>query len=100
MVDVNKVIKGVVKKGTIKVGEKQTKISLENGTAKLVIISSNCPYSQEIETLSKQKNIPLYQYSSNGIDLGYACGKKFTISSLAVIDEGDSNIFQLVKKGK
>jgi large subunit ribosomal protein L30e len=100
MVDVNKLLKGLMKKGITSIGERQTKISLENGNSKLVITANNCPYLKEIETMCKEKDIPLFKYAANGVELGAACGKKFMISSISVIDEGDSSILQLAKKGK
>ena len=98
MVDVNKVLKDVVKKGNVKIGENQTTTAVKTGTAKLIVLASNCPYMSEITSLAKEKKIPVFHYSSNGINLGYTCGKNFSVSAFAVIDEGDSNIFQLVKK--
>ena len=100
MVDVNKTLKSVVKKGTVKIGEKQTKAAINNGTAKLIVVANNCPYNTELNTMAKEKKVPIYDYNSNGIELGYSCGKNFVVSSIAVIDEGESNILQLVKKGK
>jgi large subunit ribosomal protein L30e len=98
MVDVNKVLKEVVKKGEVKMGEKETKASLKKGKAKLIVIANNCTYSEEITNLAKQKNVPVYKYGSNGIELGYTCGKNFVVSAFAVIDEGESNVMQLVRK--
>lgn len=100
MVDVAKVLKDVVKKGKVKIGEKQTKVSINNSSAKLVVVSDNCPYSIEITTLAKEKKVPIYNYNSDGVDLGYACGKNFAVTAFAVIDEGESNILQLIKKRK
>jgi len=100
MVDVNKALKDVVKKGTVKIGEKQTKTSLKNSSAKLIIMANNCPYDTELSTMAKEKKVPIYRYTSNGVELGYACGKNFAVSAFAVIDEGGSSILQLVKKGK
>ncbi len=100
MVDVNKVLKNVVKKGKVKIGEKQTKTAINNGTAKLIVMSNNCPYSTEITALANEKKVSIYNYNSNGVELGYACGKNFVVSAFAVIDEGESNIMQLVKKRK
>lgn len=100
MVDVNKLLKGLMKKGTISIGERQTKLSLENSSAKLVITANNCPYLKDIESMCKEKNIALYTYGANGVELGAACGKKFMICSIAVLDEGNSGILQIVKKGK
>ena len=98
MVDVDKVLKTTVKKGQVKIGTKQTKTVMNDGTAKLVVISSNCPNHDEINDLAKKKKIPVYSYSSNSIDLGYTCGKAFAVSVFAVINDGGSNILHLVKK--
>lgn len=100
MVDVNKTLKSVVKKGTVKIGEKQTKTAINTGTAKLIIMANNCPYNEELNKLVKEKKVPIYNYTSNGVELGIACGKNYSVSAFAVIDEGESNILQLIKKGK
>ena len=100
MVDVSKVLKDVVKKGKVKMGEKQTKTAINNGAARLIVISNNCSYSTEITALANEKKVSVYYYNSNGVELGYACGKNFVVSAFAVIDEGESNIMQLVKKRK
>ena len=44
MVDVEKALKNTVKKGKVTVGTKQTKQCINDGKAKLVVISKNCPY--------------------------------------------------------
>jgi len=100
MVDVNKTLKDAVKKGTVKIGEKQTKESISSEAAKLVVIANNCPYITELTTMAKKKKIPIFNFSSNGVDLGYICGKSYSVSAFAVIDEGESNILEIVKKGK
>lgn len=100
MVDVNKALKDVSKKGTISIGRKQTITAIQKGITKLVVLANNCPYSKDITTLVVEKKVPLYNYTSTGVDLGYTCGKNFAVSSFAVLDEGGSNILQLVKKRK
>jgi large subunit ribosomal protein L30e len=100
MVDVNKALKDVAKKGTIIIGEKQTKAAIQKGKAKLVVMAMNCPYVKTITTLVTENNVPLYNYASTGVDLGYTCGKNYAVSCFAVIEEGESNILQLVKKRK
>jgi len=98
MVDVDKILKNTVKKGEVKIGTRQTKLAVNKGMAKLVIMAKNCPYSSEINELAKKKKIPVYSYNSNSIDLGYTCGKAFAVSVFAVLDDGGSNILHLVKK--
>ena len=99
MVDVDKVLKTTVKKGKVKIGTKETKAAINNGSAKLVVMSKNYPFVNELEELAKKKKVSVYSYSSNSIDLGYTCGKSFAVSVFAVLDDGGSNILNLVKKG-
>ncbi|MFA5102693.1 MAG: 50S ribosomal protein L30e [Candidatus Thermoplasmatota archaeon] len=98
MVDVNKALKDVSKKGTIILGEKQTKAAIQKGTAKLVVMAKNCPLATTITTLANEQKIPIFTYASTGVELGYTCGKNYAVSCFAVLEEGDSNILQLVKK--
>lgn len=98
MVEVDKVLKTTVKKGDVKIGTKETTNAIKNGNAKLVIISQNCPNTSDITTLAKKKKIPVYNYNSDSIHLGTSCGKSFAVSVFAVINDGGSNILNLVKK--
>lgn len=100
MVDVNKSLKDVSKKGKIMIGEKQTKAAIQKGTAKLVVLANNCPNQKTITALANDQKVPLFSYPFTGVDLGYSCGKNFSVSCLAVLEEGESNILQLVKKRK
>jgi large subunit ribosomal protein L30e len=97
MVDIGKTLKTTVKKGKIKIGSKETQDSIKKGDVKLVIIANNCPHLQEIKKISKKQKIPVYDFNSNSIDLGYALGKAYAVSVFAVIDDGGSNIMQLTK---
>jgi large subunit ribosomal protein L30e len=98
MVDVDKVLKSTVKNGKVKIGTRQTKLVVNSGGVKLVVMASNYPYSSEINELAKKKKIPVYNYGSNSIDLGYTCGKSFPVSVFAVLDDGGSNVMSIVKK--
>jgi large subunit ribosomal protein L30e len=100
MVDVNKALKDVSKKGTISIGQKQTLSAIKNGTAQLVVMANNCPNAEVITARATENKVPIFTYSSTGVDLGYTCGKNFAVSTFAVIKEGESNILQLVKKRK
>lgn len=98
MVEVDKLLKNVLKKGKVKIGARQTKLVINDGSAKLVVMANNCPCSYEINELAKKKKIQVYNYDSSSINLGYTCGKAFAVSVFAVLDDGGSNVLQLVKK--
>jgi large subunit ribosomal protein L30e len=98
MVDIQKALKDVVKKGMVHIGEKRTKAAITNDTAKLIVIAKNCPYASDLLTHATEKKIPTYTYTGSSVDLGTTCGKGYAVSSFAVINEGDSNIMQLISK--
>ena len=98
MVDIDKLLKNTVKKGTVKIGTKEAKAAINNCKAKIVVLANNCQKSESIEKLAKKKKIPVYTCESNSIDLGYTCGKAFAVSVFAVLDDGGSNISQVIKK--
>jgi large subunit ribosomal protein L30e len=65
-------------------------------TIKAFIISSDCPHKNEIIKLANKK--PVHIFNGNNIELGLACGKPFGISVLAILNEGKSNILNLIKE--
>ncbi len=98
MVDVDRALKNTVKNGKVLFGAKQTQHAIDKGSAKMIIMASNCPFQPEITKKASTKKIPVYNYRAKSIDMGYACGKTFPVSVLAVLEEGGSNILQLAKK--
>ena len=97
MIDIGKTLKTTVKKGKIKIGSKETRAIIKKGDVKLVVIANNCPHSIDIKKISKKQNIPIYDFNSDSINLGYSLGKAYSVSVFAVIDDGGSNIMQLIK---
>ncbi len=67
-----------------------------NIRSKLIILANNCPeqYRLRIEKFAKLTNTPVLKYDAGALELGKAVGKKFLVSALAVIDEGDSSILK------
>jgi ribosomal protein L30E len=97
MVDVEKAFKNMVKKGTVIFGNRQTQLTVEEGKAKLVVFSKNCPFVDELKTVSEKHKVPVYQASVDSVELGSICGKMFAVSTFAVVDDGGVNIAQLLK---
>jgi ribosomal protein L30E len=50
--------------------------------------------------MANDNKIPLFTFTSTGVELGSTCGKNYSVSCFAVLEEGESNILQLVKKRK
>ena len=61
---------------------------LEKGKAQVIVVSSDCVD----ESIKEVKGMAFIKYPGVSVDLGVACGKPFSISALAVLEPGDSDI--------
>ncbi|MDH4122815.1 MAG: 50S ribosomal protein L30e [Thermoplasmata archaeon] len=89
MVDISRALKTAVATGKIRFGIEETKRAIDAGTAKLVIVSENCP---DISLRTGELKTKRIVYPGDNAALGAACGKPFSISSLVVLDAGSSDI--------
>lgn len=91
MVDTDKILRTIIKEGKVVIGAKETIRSMSDKTAKLAIVSSNCPpeVKKEIGTDNQ------IEYSADNIELGTACGKPFAISALAILEADETDIHAL-----
>merc|ERR1712094_96909 len=48
----------------------------------------------ELEYYSMLSKCSVHHYTGNNIDLGTACGKYFRVSTLSILDAGDSDILR------
>ncbi|KAA0003909.1 MAG: 50S ribosomal protein L30e [Thermoplasmata archaeon] len=90
--DIEKELSRVLSSGKVKIGFKE---ALRTEDAKMYIVSRDCPRKKEL--MEMKDDVPMYVYHGNNIELGKACGKPFGISVITIIDEGKSNILELVK---
>nr|AGE89258.1 60S ribosomal protein L30-3 [Cryptocaryon irritans] len=91
---INSKLSLVMKSGKAHLGYKTTLKAIRNGKAKLVFISSNCPSirKSQIEYYAMLAKIKIYLYPGNNATLGTACGKFHRVSTLSIIEAGDSDI--------
>jgi len=92
-------ISSTVKTGKVVRGSKKVIYALLMGNPKLIILSENCAreIKDRIKYYSKLSDIPCKTVSETSLELGSICGRPFPISTLAVIDQGDSDILAVVK---
>merc|ERR1712086_349472 len=92
---INSRLQLVIKSGKYSLGYKSTLKCLRAGTAKLVIISTNCPAlrKSEIEYYSMLSKCSVHHYTGTNNDLGTACGKYFRVSCLSILDAGKPHPF-------
>jgi len=91
MIDISKALKAAITTGKVEFGVDQTEKAVKAGKAQMIILASNCPS----ETLKSTSGVKVHVYEGNNMELGALCGKPFSVSALAVIDKGTSNILTL-----
>jgi large subunit ribosomal protein L30e len=71
--------------------------ALKLGHAKTVIVASNCPphVLADVKRYAELAKIPIHIFDGDNTELGLACGKPFSVSVLAILDPGTSNILSL-----
>ncbi|MFX1294165.1 MAG: 50S ribosomal protein L30e [Promethearchaeota archaeon] len=100
MINVENAIKIALKTGNVQIGSKKALNLIKNGHGALVLVASNCPKAilEDLKIYCRFSNIFIYQYKGSNWDLGFICGKPFQISTMVVLEPGDSDILKLKKQ--
>lgn len=95
--DVNEELRKTESTGKVVLGSNETLDATRAEESKLTILSATCPtdVEEDIREHAMEKGIPLYFYPGGSEDLGLAMGKPFLVSTMAVIDPGDSSVLEL-----
>jgi len=98
--DLHKSIRMVADTGKVLLGTNRARKIALNGTAKLVVIASNCPSEakQDLEHYCKLASIPVLEFQGTSVELGTTCGRPFSVSVLTVLEPGNSDIMDAVRK--
>ncbi len=90
-------VKKVLKDGELVIGEKKVKKGLLKGGVKMVIVAKNASQSmkEDFKRYAEMSNIRYYEYPESSKELGYACAKPFSVSTIAVVKEGTSRILKI-----
>ena len=91
--DINKALRAAIESGKVSVGANESIKAITSGSAKLVILSSNC--LEETAAAAKNGEAPVHSFNGNNSVLGAACGKPFPVSTIAILDGGKSDILNL-----
>jgi len=84
-------IRQAVDTGDVLIGARNAEKAVRKKTAKMLVISTNCPEYPWM----KDVTVKIHRFKGNGLDLGAACGKPYSISVLAVLSPGESNVLSL-----
>ncbi len=89
MIDVARALKAAVDTGKVRFGLRSVRQAAKAGKARLIVVASNCP--EELRGTTAK----VLEFPGTNAELGAACGKPFSVSALAVLDPGDSNILSV-----
>ncbi len=97
MIDISRELQVALNTGKVMLGYKESLKAIVDGSAKLVILSSNAPAEvvSTVQYYAKMSNVPIYVFQGSSWDLGAAVRKPFKISTIAIVDPGESNILTL-----
>lgn len=96
--DIAKELKIAINTGKVEMGFRTTLKAIIKKRAKLIIMASNVP--EELSSKIRRaagSAIPIYVFPGSSWDLGSLCGRPHTITSIAIIDPGESSILKEVK---
>ncbi|MEZ0247958.1 MAG: 50S ribosomal protein L30e [Thermoproteus sp.] len=97
-IDISRELQVAMATGKLSIGYKSVKDTVMSGRAKMVILAANAPpkIKNDLEYYAKLAGTPIFVFPGSSLELGAAVRKPFKISSIAVIDPGQSEILKLV----
>ena len=93
--DISRQIKQGISTGKLVFGQRETIAACSRGDARLVLIAANCPQQHVEMMVNDHPNIPVHRLAMVNRELGSACAKPFSVSSVCVIDAGQSELMTL-----
>ena len=93
--DLSKQLKTAISSGELTYGQNQAMDACANGNAKLIIFAANCPQEYIDGLRARHPDIPMHRIELVNRELGAACAKPFSISTICVLNEGSSELLNL-----
>ena len=90
-------LRTLLKTGKVVIGAKRALKAIKLGKAKAVIIADLIPkhIEEDVKYYAKLGGIKVIKYKGSSYDLGTLCGKPFPITTIAVLDPGESRILEI-----
>ncbi len=95
-------IRLAVDSGEVLLGVKQVIKSIKDNSAKLVITANKNKQDtlNDLKYITDISNIKLEIFKGNSSELGAVCGKPYSVSTLSIINPGDSSILNNEEENK
>ncbi|MDP6200338.1 MAG: 50S ribosomal protein L30e, partial [Candidatus Poseidonia sp.] len=88
-------LKNAIATGNLLFGQRQAKDACAEGNAKLIIVAANCPEEYTNALHAAHPEVTMHRARMVNRELGIACGKPFSVSTITVLDAGDSDLMAL-----
>ena len=93
--DLNRQLKNAIATGSLRFGQRQVLDACARGEAKLVIFAANCPTDFTDELHANHPEVTKFRAGLVNRELGIACSKPFSVSTITIVDAGESDLLQL-----
>ena len=93
--DLSRQLKNAIATGNIRFGQRQELVACSRGESKIIILAANCPTEFADDLHARHPEVTKFRASMVNRELGIACGKPFSVSTLSIIDAGDSDLLTL-----
>ena len=93
--DLSRQRKNAIATGNLRFGQRQAIDACARGEAKVVILAATCPTDFTDELHANHPEVTKFRSGMVNRELGIACGKPFAVSTISIIDAGDSELLQL-----
>ena len=93
--DISRQLKLASTTGKLLYGQRQALDACKTGEAKCVILAANCPQEFIDSLRAGHPEVTIHRTTLVNRDLGVASGKPFSISTITVLDAGESELVTL-----
>ena len=93
--DISRQLKIANTTGELLFGQRQAIDACAEGNAKCIILAANCPQEYIDDLAAKHPEVTMHRTGIVNRDLGVASGKPFSVSTITVINAGDSDLLTL-----
>ena len=93
--DIRRQLKIASTSGKLLFGQRQAVDACAKGDAKCIILAANCPQKYIDELAAKHPEVTMHRTVMVNRDLGVASGKPFSVSTITVVDAGESDLLTL-----
>ncbi len=96
LADLNNDVRLAVDTGKISFGHREVLRAINSSSAKAVIVATKGKKSliEDVNHVCKVAGIRIINFKGSSLELGTVCGKPYSVNSLAVISEGNSNLLK------